>query len=364
MRFPRAEFMRLALRLARKGAGRTSPNPAVGAVLVRRGEVVGEGFHRAAGLPHAEAMALQDAGEAARGADLYVTLEPCAHAGRTGPCTRAIIAAGVRRVAAAMQDPNPLVAGKGFRALRRAGIPVVRGMMEEEARSLNRSYCRWVVSGRPFVTLKLAISLDGQVASASGESRWISGEPARKIVHRMRSETDAVLVGGETYRQDAPQLTARIRGGRNPGRVILTSRIAGLARNGRFLKAGGRVIVAAPRGVSREEADRLRFLGIRVLLLPTRKGRIEASVFLDALGREGITSLLAEGGGKTAGWLVEAGAVDRYVFFLAPLLLGEGVRSIAGFAAGRMKEGRRLLITSVKRAGSDIMVVAEPASAV
>jgi riboflavin biosynthesis pyrimidine reductase len=248
-------------------------------------------------------MALQDAGEAARGADLYVTLEPCAHAGRTGPCTRAIIAAGVRRVAAAMQDPNPLVAGKGFRALRRAGIPVVRGMMEEEARSLNRSYCRWVVSGRPFVTLKLAISLDGQVASASGESRWISGDPARKIVHRMRSETDAVLVGGETYRQDAPQLTARVRGGRNPGRV-------------------------------------------------------------DALGREGITSLLAEGEGKTAGWLVEAGAVDRYVFFLAPLLLGEGVRSIAGFAAGRMKEGRRLLITSVKRAGSDIMVVAEPASAV
>ncbi len=256
MRFPRAEFMRLALRLARKGAGRTSPNPAVGAVLVRRGEVVGEGFHRAAGLPHAEAMALQDAGEAARGADLYVTLEPCAHAGRTGPCTRAIIAAGVRRVAAAMQDPNPLVAGKGFRALRRAGIPVVRGMMEEEARSLNRSYCRWVVSGRPFVTLKLAISLDGQVASASGESRWISGDPARKIVHRMRSETDAVLVGGETYRQDAPQLTARVRGGRNPGRVILTSRIAGVARSGRFLKAGGRVIVAAPRGVSREEALR------------------------------------------------------------------------------------------------------------
>jgi diaminohydroxyphosphoribosylaminopyrimidine deaminase/5-amino-6-(5-phosphoribosylamino)uracil reductase len=162
----------------------------------------------------------------------------------------------------------------------------------------------------------------------------------------MRSETDAVLVGGETYRQDAPQLTARVRGGRNPGRVILTSRIAGVARSGRFLKAGGRVIVAAPRGVSREEADRLRSLGIRVLLLPTRKGRIEASVFLDALGREGITSL------------------HRYVFFLAPLLLGEGVRSIAGFAAGRMKEGRRLLITSVKRAGSDIMVVAEPASAV
>jgi diaminohydroxyphosphoribosylaminopyrimidine deaminase/5-amino-6-(5-phosphoribosylamino)uracil reductase len=364
MRFPRPEFMRLALRLARKGEGRTSPNPAVGAVLVRRGKVVGEGFHRAAGLPHAEAVALQAAGAYARGADLYVTLEPCAHTGRTGPCTEAIIAAGVKRVVAAMQDPNPLVAGKGFRSLQRAGIPVECGMLEEEARSLNRSYCRWVVCGRPFVTLKLAISLDGQVATASGESRWISGEAARKIVHRMRSESDAVLVGGETYRQDAPQLTARIRGGRNPGRVILTSRIAGVAQDRRFLKTGGRVIVAAPRGVSREEADLLRSLGAQVLLLPSRKGRIDAGVFLEALGREGITSLLAEGGGKTAGWLVEAGAVDRFVFFLAPILLGEGVRSIAGFAAGRMKEGRRLLITSVKRTGSDIMVVAEPTPAV
>ena len=212
MPFPDPRFMRLALRLARRGAGRTSPNPAVGAVLVRKGTVVGAGYHRAAGMPHAEAEALRAAGAASRGADLYVTLEPCAHMGRTGPCTGAIIAAGVRRVAAAMQDPNPKVAGRGFRALRRAGITVVRGMMEEEARSLNRPYCRWVVSGRPFVTLKLAVSLDGQIATADGESRWISGEPARKMVHRMRSEADAVLVGGETFRRDAPLLTVRGRG--------------------------------------------------------------------------------------------------------------------------------------------------------
>ncbi|MGB3096538.1 MAG: bifunctional diaminohydroxyphosphoribosylaminopyrimidine deaminase/5-amino-6-(5-phosphoribosylamino)uracil reductase RibD, partial [Candidatus Deferrimicrobiaceae bacterium] len=233
--------------------GRTSPNPAVGAVLVRKGKVVGAGHHRAAGMPHAEIVALRDAGAAARGADLYVTLEPCVHTGRTGPCTGAIIAAGVKRVAAAMQDPNPLVSGKGFRVLRRAGIPVVRGLMEEEARSLNRPYCRWIVSGRPFVTLKLAVSVDGQIASATGDSRWISGEAARKMVHRMRSEADAVLVGGETFRRDAPLLTSRIRGGRNPKRVILTSGIAGVARNGRFLEAGGEVIVAAPRSVPRKE---------------------------------------------------------------------------------------------------------------
>src|SRR3970040_1203885 len=187
MPFPRPEFMRLALRLARRGKGRTSPNPAVGAVLVRGGRVVGKGYHRAAGMPHAEVMALRAAGKAARGADLYVTLEPCAHAGRTGPCTAAII-----------------VAGKGCRTLRKAGILAVSGLMEEEARSLNRPYCRWVVSGKPFVTLKLAVSLDGQIAAASGESRWISGEAGRTMVQRMRSEADAVLVGGETFRRDAP----------------------------------------------------------------------------------------------------------------------------------------------------------------
>ena len=361
MPFPRPEFMRLALRLARRGKGRTSPNPAVGAVLVRGGRVVGKGYHRAAGMPHAEVMALRAAGKAARGADLYVTLEPCAHTGRTGPCTDAIIAAGVKRVAAAMRDPNPLVAGKGFRTLRKAGILAVIGLMEEEARSLNRPYCRWVVSGKPFVTLKLAVSLDGQIAAASGESRWISGEAGRTMVHRMRSEADAVLVGGETFRRDAPLLTARIPGGRNPKRVLLTSRIGRVARSGRFLAGGGEVIVAAPRSVSRKETDRLRSLGIRVLLLPAEKGRIGTGAFLDALGSEGITSLLVEGGGKTAGWLVEACAVDRYVFFLSPLLLGEGIRSVAGFAARRVKEGRRLVITKVSKAGGDVMVVAEAA---
>jgi len=360
MRFPHPEFMRLALRLARRGAGRTSPNPAVGAVLVKRGKVVGKGYHRAAGMPHAEVEALRAAGAAVRGADLYVTLEPCAHTGRTGPCTDAIIEAGVKRVAAGMQDPNPLVAGKGFRALRAAGIPVVCGVMEEEARSLNRGYCRWVASGRPFVTLKLAVSLDGQIAAASGESRWISGEPARKIVHRMRSEADAVLVGGKTFRRDAPRLTSRIRGGRDPKRVIVTSKATGIFRSERFLESGGKVIVAAPRSVPRKNTDRLRSLGIQVLLLPARKGRIEAGAFLDALGREGITSLLAEGGGETAGWLVDAGAVDRYVVFIAPLLLGEGIRSVAGFAARRVSEGRRLVITKAVRAGGDIMIVAEP----
>lgn len=360
MTFPRPEFMRLALRLARKGVPRTSPNPAVGAVLVRGGTVVGSGYHRAPGMPHAEIEAIRAAGNAARGADLYVTLEPCAHTGRTGPCTEAIIRAGIKRVAAAMEDPNPLVRGRGFRALAGAGIAVHIGILEPEARLLNESFLRWIVTGRPFVTLKLALSLDGQIAGAAGASRWITGETARARVHRMRAIVDAILVGGKTFRADDPLLTARRPGARNPRRVVLTSDLVRASRS-RLLRAGARgTIFVSPRGAHGAGADRLREAGAQVLLLPSRKGRIDAGVFLAALGREGITSLLVEGGGETAGWLAAAGAVDRYVFFVAPLLLGEGIRAVSGFSAPGPGRGKRLVFTSVRRVGEDLMVTAEP----
>ncbi len=359
MPFPDAAHMRAALALARKGLGRTSPNPAVGAVLVRGGSVVGRGYHRAAGLPHAEVEAIRSAGPKSRGADLYVTLEPCAHTGRTGPCTEAILAAGIRRVAAAMEDPNPLVAGKGLAALRAAGVSVVAGLMEPEARELNAAYCRWIVSGRPYVTLKLAMSMDGQIAARSGSSRWISGEKARAIVHRMRSRSDAVLVGGETFRRDDPLLTARVRGGRDPKRVILTSHPGRLAGSRMVREGESEVIVVCPRGVPAREAERARAAGARVILLPARGGRIRTGALLRALGREGIASLLVEGGGRTAGWLLAEGAIDRFVFFVAPLLLGEGVRSFSGFSAGRIAGGRAIVVRSIRRVGEDIMVTAE-----
>ncbi|PWB62218.1 MAG: bifunctional diaminohydroxyphosphoribosylaminopyrimidine deaminase/5-amino-6-(5-phosphoribosylamino)uracil reductase RibD [Deltaproteobacteria bacterium] len=359
MTFPRPEFMRMALRLAGKGAGRTSPNPAVGAVLVRGGTVVGRGYHRAAGLPHAEVEAIRDAGAAAKGADLYVTLEPCCHAGRTGPCTEAILSAGIRRVAAAMKDPNPRVAGKGLSALRRAGVDSVFGLLEEEAKSLNRAYCKWIVSGKPYVTLKLAMSLDGQIAAFTGNSRWISGEPSRRIVHRMRAASDAVLVGGKTFRRDDPLLSARLPGARDPRRVILTSRLSGLPARRLFREGSGEILFACPREVSDRDASRVASLGGKVLRLPGRGGRISAGAFLRALGKEGVTSLLVEGGGQTAGWLIAAGAVDRLVFFLAPLLLGEGVRAVSGFRARTVAGGRRLSITGTRRAGNDLVVTAE-----
>ncbi len=358
--FPRPEFMRAALRLARKGAGRTSPNPAVGAVVVRGGKVVGEGYHRAAGLPHAEVEALAAAGDRSRGADLYVTLEPCDHRGRTGPCTEAILAAGISRLAYAMEDPDPRVRGKGARRLREAGVDVHEGILEGPARELNRGFCRWVVSGRPHVTLKLAVSLDGQIGAATGNSRWITGEDARRRVHRMRSEADAILVGAGTARRDDPLLTARISGARDPRRVVLTTRPGELAGLRMFREAGGEVLIACPAAVPKREADRLRALGARVLLFPSRKGRIRAGDFLDRLGAEGITSLLVEGGGRTAGWLAAEGAVDRYVVFVAPLLLGEGVRAISGWAGRSPSSGKRLVFTSVRRAGPDLEITAEP----
>lgn len=360
MSFPSPEFMRMALRLARKGAGRTSPNPAVGAVIVRSGRVVGRGYHRAAGLPHAEVEAIRDAGKAARGADLYVTLEPCCHFGRTGPCTEAILSAGILRVAAAMKDPNPRVAGKGMALLRKAGLQVDVGLLEEEAGSLNRPYCRWIVSGKPYVTLKLAISLDGRIAASDRSSRWISGDKSRKIVHRMRSVSDAVLIGGETLRRDDPLLTSRVRGGRDPKRVILTSRFSALAGKRIFREGKAEILVVCPAGGSSRGADRAGVPWGKIIRLPARRGIIPAEVFLRAIGKEGIASLLVEGGGKTAGWLVAAGAVDRFVFFIAPLLLGEGTSAIEGYRARTVSAGGKLAITDMRRVGNDLMVTAEP----
>jgi len=259
-----------------------------------------------------------------------------------------------------MEDPNPNVTGRGARRLREAGIVVHRGLMEAEARELNRGFCRWVVSGRPFVTLKLAVSLDGQIAAAGGDSRWITGEAARRRVHRMRSGVDALLVGGETARRDDPLLTARVSGGHDPRRVILTSRPGELAGGKIFREPGGEVIVACPANAGRRDAEALRSLGARLLPLPSREGKVRADDFLTALGSEGVTSLLVEGGGRIAGWLVSEGAVDRYVVFVAPLLLGEGIRAVSGWACRAPSSGKRLAFTSVRRVGPDIEITAEP----
>jgi diaminohydroxyphosphoribosylaminopyrimidine deaminase/5-amino-6-(5-phosphoribosylamino)uracil reductase len=271
-----------------------------------------------------------------------------------------VIAAGVARVAFAMEDPNPRVRGRGARRLRDAGVTVHEGLLSGAAGELNRGFSRWIVSGRPHVTVKLAISLDGQIAAAGGASRWISGEASRRLVHRMRSEADAVMVGGGTARRDDPLLTARFRGGGSPRRVIVTMRPGAILRNRLFREGSAGVLVACPAGIPRREAERLRSLGARLLPLPAKSGRFRAADLLGALGAEGVTSLLVEGGGKTAGWLAAEGVVDRYVLFVAPLLLGEGVRAISGWACSDPRSGIRLSFRTVRRVGNDVLLIAEP----
>jgi diaminohydroxyphosphoribosylaminopyrimidine deaminase/5-amino-6-(5-phosphoribosylamino)uracil reductase len=336
----------------------------VGALLVRRGEVVGKGWHRAAGLPHAEVEAILDAKGAARGADLYVTLEPCDHHGRTGPCTEAILAAGIRRVAVSVGDPNPLVSGKGIRRLREAGLEVVEGVLPAEGGRLVREWSRWISTGLPYVTLKLAMSLDGRIASASGESRWVTGERARRAVHLERGRCDAVLVGGGTLRADDPLLTVRIGGAREPLRVVVTSRPSILLESRMVREGGGGSVVAAVPGKapSRRTSEALEEAGVRVLSFPAVGGRMEAGPLLRFLGSEGVCSLLVEGGGKVAGWLVEEGVVDRYLFFLAPKIVGEGVPGVAGLAAATMADARLLRFGTVGRMGEDLVVEAYPPS--
>jgi diaminohydroxyphosphoribosylaminopyrimidine deaminase/5-amino-6-(5-phosphoribosylamino)uracil reductase len=358
--FPDPAHMSHALRLARKGVGRTSPNPAVGAVIVKGGRVVGEGWHSAAGKPHAEIEAIAAAGPKARGADLYVTLEPCSHTGRTGPCAVAVREAGVARVAAAMEDPNPLVSGKGFALLRDAGIEVRSGILEEEARRLNRAWIRFVSTGIPFVTLKIATTLDGQIAGASGESRWITGEASRLEVHRMRAVSDAVLVGGTTAVQDDPLLTCRIRGRRNPVRVVLTSRPERLAVLRMFADRSAANLVAVPEGIGASRSRALEEAGAEILRIPARDGRIAAGDLLSALGKRGIASLLVEGGGVVAGNFLRESAVDRLVMFIAPAMFGEGIRSVSGWSARTPAEGRRFGIAKVRRMGEDLMLEALP----
>jgi diaminohydroxyphosphoribosylaminopyrimidine deaminase/5-amino-6-(5-phosphoribosylamino)uracil reductase len=354
-------FMRLALREAEKGLGRTSPNPAVGAVLVRNGRVVARGFHARAGAPHAEVVALREAGARARGADLYTTLEPCDHYGRTPPCSVAIVEAGVRRVVVGARDPNPLVNGKGIARLRRAGIEVVAGVLEEECGALNAHWARFITSGRPFVTLKAAVTLDGKIATRTGDARWVTGPEARAWVHRLRDRVDAVLVGSGTALADDPELTARLPGGRgrDPLRVVLDSDLD-LPGRLRLFRPGS----PAPTVVA-HASRKARRLGPGVELLACRRGPggVDLEDLLTRLAARGVTHLLVEGGARVAAAFLARGLVDRVAVFVAPKIVGgDGLSWIAGPGVARMADAVALRDVRVERLGDDVLVTGSPAT--
>jgi diaminohydroxyphosphoribosylaminopyrimidine deaminase/5-amino-6-(5-phosphoribosylamino)uracil reductase len=355
------KYMALAIRLAAKGRGFTSPNPMVGAVVVAKGRIVGQGHHPQLGGPHAEVVALRKAGRRARGATLYVSLEPCSHTNkRTPPCVPLIIASRVRRVVVAMQDPNPQVSGRGIASLRRAGLDVRVGCLREVAERLNEAYCHWMRTSRPLVTLKAGMTLDGKIATAAGESRWITGEVARRHAHHLRAEVDAVMVGIGTVLRDDPRLTARLPGRvHQPLRVIVDSR-ARISLTANVLSSalrGGTVIATTDRA-PRRRVERLRALGTNVLVLPVREGQVSLSALLSQLGQLRVTSVLIEGGSTLNASALRHGVVNRVRLYIAPRLLGgqdaKGV--FGGRAPKRLAEAVSLTEVEVRHIGEGLLL--------
>ncbi|CAN5444799.1 bifunctional diaminohydroxyphosphoribosylaminopyrimidine deaminase/5-amino-6-(5-phosphoribosylamino)uracil reductase RibD [soil metagenome] len=353
------QWMRRALDLAERGRGCVEPNPLVGAVIVRDGQVVGEGWHERFGQAHAEINAITSAGAAARGATLYCTLEPCCHQGKTGPCTDAVIRAGITRVVAAMLDPFPQVSGKGCAQLRAANIAVETGVCEAEARLLNAPYLKLLTTGQPYVHAKWAMTLDGKIATARGDSKWISNETSRRWVHDFRGRVDAILVGRGTVLADNPLLTARPPGPRIPLRIVL-DRAASLPLTSRLIQtldeAPLLVVTSEECDVSRQNA--LRAAGCEVLPLPCPDDASMVSALLDELGRRRFTNLLVEGGSRVLGSFCDAGAIDRVHVFLAPRLLGgaSAMSPIGGRGADLVIEGLPIESWSFEPMDGDILI--------
>ncbi len=351
------EFMGRALELARRGLYTTTPNPRVGAVLVRDGAVVGEGWHEKAGLPHAEVNALAQAGDRARGAALYLNLEPCSHHGRTPPCADSLIAAGVSRVVAAMQDPNPQVAGAGFAKLRAAGIRVEQGLMEDEARELNIGFVSRMTRGRPWVRLKIAASLDGRTALANGVSQWITGEAARRDGHAWRARACAVLTGIGTVKDDDPRLTVRaVDTPRQPLKVLVDSRLE--VDPAARIFDGGEVLVVAARE-DPVKADVLRARGAEVVSIPNAEGKTELMSVMRELGRRGINELHVEAGTRLNGSLLREACVDELLVYLAPSVIGDSGRGMFALPELMALDQRIALdLLAADRVGGDLRVVA------
>ncbi len=355
------QFMQRALELARQGEGRTAPNPPVGAVIVSQGRVVGEGFHPAAGEPHAEIFALRQAADHALGATLYVTLEPCSHQGRTPPCADALIAAGIERVFVGIQDPNPQVAGRGIERLRRAGIRVEVGLLATECHRLVAAFAKHLATGRPLTIYKTAMTLDGNTAAASGDAAWISGEESRRRVHQLRNRVEAIMVGIGTLLQDDPQLTTRLPGdGRDPLRVIIDSHLR-TPLNSRLLHQAsnaGTLIATISDDAPRRAA--LEQTGAEVFRCQGENGCVSLVDVWIELGRRGIQRLLLEGGSQLARAALQQGLIDRLLVFVAPKLLGGcSVPVFAGNACATIAEAIRLQNVTCEPLGEDFLITGE-----
>ena len=365
--------MARAIRLARRGLYTTDPNPRVGCVLVNNGTVVGEGYHRRAGDPHAERAALAQAGAAAKGATAYVTLEPCCHYGRTPPCTEGLIEAGVARVLAAMQDPNPLVAGRGLDRLRESGIEAEHGLLEAEARSLNPGFVKRMEQRMPYVRCKLAMSLDGRTAMASGESQWITSEAARRDVQRLRARSSAIVTGVETVLVDDPSLNVRLPASaldgmdpadrvRQPIRVVLDSNLR-MPPSARMLRLPGQTLVLCI-GASREAGGALESAGARVVTVPQFEGRVDLAAALGFLAEQEVNEVLLETGPTLAGAALSQGLIDELIVYIAPHVMGHRARGLFALPGlEQMSDRVELEVRDARALGPDLRITARPAAA-
>jgi diaminohydroxyphosphoribosylaminopyrimidine deaminase/5-amino-6-(5-phosphoribosylamino)uracil reductase len=354
------QYMKLALDLAKKGIGYTSPNPMVGAVVVKDDKIVGQGYHHAYGEAHAEVNALNDAGNQAKGATIYVTLEPCNHTGKTPPCTHAIREAGIAKVVMAMSDPNPNVAGKGAQFLENKGVNVISGICETEAKALNQVFCKFIQTGKPFVTMKYAATMDGRIATQNGDARWISNEKSRQYVHQMRHANDAILVGIGTVIKDNPSLTTRLTDhpGKDPVRIIVDTHLR-IDPNATVLTQSSQAetIIACSDEVSKMRGNMYQQRHVRVLPVPLINMRVDLDFLMSSLGQMNITSILIEGGSRIHSSAIQAGIVDQVCCFIAPKILGgDGYPVCQGDAPLDMKNAVPVKNICVERFGDDIMI--------
>ena len=354
-------FMKMALDLAVKGRGFTSPNPMVGAVVVKDGIVVGSGYHEAVGKAHAEVNAINAAGNLAKGATLYVTLEPCNHHGRTPPCTEKIKAAGISRVVVAMKDPNPDVEGGGINYLKKQGIDISSGLYEDRAKRLNEAFIKYVQTKRPFVIIKCAATLDGRIATKTGDSKWVSGEKSRRFVHRLRHAADAIMVGINTVKNDNPRLTTRLEGikGSDPIRIILDTHLS-ISQDAKILHldSDSDTIIATGASASEDRKAAIKNKGVRILEASVKNGLIDLDILMRDLGELGVTNLLIEGGSRVIASSLAARIVDKVIFFYAPRILGgdDGIPICSGAGPELMSESIPLKDIDVRRFGDDVMI--------
>jgi len=354
-------FMMSAIRIAAKGAGRTSPNPMVGALIVKDGVVLGQGYHKRAGEPHAEINAINASGAKARGAELYINLEPCSHFGRTPPCADSVITSGIARVVIAMKDPNPKVAGRGIEKLKRAGIEVEVGILEEKAKKLNEVFIKHVTTGLPFVTMKAAVTLDGCIATRTGESKWITGEASRRHVHRIRARTDAILVGIGTVKRDDPSLTTRLARGRgkSPVRVVLDEALS-ISPSARVMKGhpGSCLIIATTDKAPTEKIEQLKGDNVKIIVYNGGDGLIPLRTLMKDLGSLGIASLIIEGGSEVNASAMNAGIVDKVTMYYAPRIMGgkNSIKVVGGAGIDAIADAVELENISIKHFDDDFLV--------